>query len=123
MPTGEPLENIDYEAYPSENFEEHELTEENTASKTERHSNRLTIKRKQKTSDSITDMIMGNSYLNSKTSTSTSLPTGFEVVDTTTLVSQTQNRMQKALNDHYRYDSSLKDSQGFLFKYVNSSHW
>ena len=51
---------------------------------------------------------------------STPLPTGFEVVDTTTLVSQTQNRMHKALNDHYRYDSSLKDSQGFLFKYVNS---
>ncbi|MGB8134460.1 MAG: adenylate/guanylate cyclase domain-containing protein [Nitrososphaeraceae archaeon] len=121
LPTGEPLENIDYEAYPSENFEEQ------GANRGEyRQQDRETFKstnhqeKKQKTSDSITDMIMGNSYLNSKTSTSTSLPTGFEVVDTTTLVSQTQNRMQKALNDHYRYDSSLKDSQGFLFKYVNS---
>src|ERR687883_1899394 len=42
------------------------------------------------------------------------------VVDTETLVSQTQNRMQRALKGHYRYDPSLKDSQAFLFNYVNS---
>jgi hypothetical protein len=34
------------------------------------------------------------------------------VVDTETLVSQTQNRMWRALKGNYRYDSSLKDSQG-----------
>jgi len=28
--------------------------------------------------------------------------------------------MEKALNGQYHYDSSLKDSQGFLLKYVNS---
>src|SRR5918911_570125 len=42
------------------------------------------------------------------------------VVDTETLVSQTQNRMQRALKGNYRYDPSLKDSQAFLFNYVNS---
>jgi class 3 adenylate cyclase len=42
------------------------------------------------------------------------------VVDTETLVSQTQNRMQNALKGNYRYDPSLKDSQAFLFNYVNS---
>jgi adenylate cyclase len=42
------------------------------------------------------------------------------VVDTETLVSQTQNRMWSALKGNYRYDSSLKDSQAFLFNHVNS---
>ena len=42
------------------------------------------------------------------------------VVDIETLVSQTQNRMWSALKGNYRYDSSLKDSQAFLFNHVNS---
>jgi adenylate cyclase len=42
------------------------------------------------------------------------------VVDTETLVSQTQNRMWSALKGNYRYNSSLKDSQAFLFNHVNS---
>jgi adenylate cyclase len=63
---------------------------------------------------------MGNSYPNIKSSSSSTIEAGIEVVDTSTLVSQTQNRMEKALNGHYHYDSSLKDSQGFLFKYMNS---
>src|SRR5215208_5410696 len=42
------------------------------------------------------------------------------VVDADTLVSQTQNRMWRALKGNYRYDSSLKDSQAFLFNHVNS---
>lgn len=45
---------------------------------------------------------------------------GLQIVDTQTLVSQTQDRMWKALKGNYRYNSSLKDSQGFLFNYVNS---
>ena len=53
--------------------------------------------KKQKTSESITDMIMGNSYSNIKTSSSSAIEAGIEVVDTSTLVSQTQNRMEKAL--------------------------
>ena len=65
-------------------------------------------------------MIMGNSYSKGKSSPSASITGGLEIVDTSTLVSQTQNRMEKALNGQYHYDSSLKDSQGFLFNYVNS---
>jgi adenylate cyclase len=42
------------------------------------------------------------------------------VVDTETLISQTQNRMRRALKDNYRYDSSLKDSQSLLLNHVNS---
>ena len=75
---------------------------------------------KQQTSKSITDMIMGNSYSKDKSSPPASITGGLEIVDTSTLVSQTQNRMEKALNGQYHYDSSLKDSQGFLFNYVNS---
>jgi class 3 adenylate cyclase len=75
---------------------------------------------KQKTSISITDMIMGNSYSKGKSLPSASITGGLEIVDTSTLVSQTQNRMEKALNGQYHYDSSLKDSQDFLFNYVNS---
>jgi adenylate cyclase len=36
------------------------------------------------------------------------------------LVTQTQDRTWKALEARYRYNSSLKDSQDFLFNYVNS---
>src|SRR5919108_202896 len=42
------------------------------------------------------------------------------VVDSETLVAQTQDRLWRALKRHYRYDSSLKDSQGFLLNHVNS---
>src|SRR5919199_3417350 len=42
------------------------------------------------------------------------------VVDTETLVSQTQKRMWSALKGNYRFDSSVKDSQAFLFNHVNS---
>jgi class 3 adenylate cyclase len=127
LPTGEPVENVNKEAYSYEDFK---------GLKANRRREYLPLKqdrkiskslstypqddRKQKTSKSITDMIMGNSYSKSKSSSSSSIAEGFEVVDTSTLVSQTQDRMEKALNGHYHYDSSLKDSQGFLFNYVNS---
>ncbi|HYY49796.1 MAG TPA: hypothetical protein VE643_02905 [Nitrososphaeraceae archaeon] len=42
------------------------------------------------------------------------------VVDAETLVSQTQKRMWSALKGNYRFDSSVKDSQAFLFNHVNS---
>jgi hypothetical protein len=45
---------------------------------------------------------------------------GEVVVDTETLVAQTRNRMWRALTGHYKYDSSLKDSQNFVFNHVNS---
>jgi adenylate cyclase len=122
LPTGEPVEIIDHEAYPSENFEGHWINKRREYHKQDRDTPKSTSPKgkREKTANSITDMLMGYSYPNSKTSASTSLPTGLEVVDTSTLVSQTQNRMRKALIGQYRYDSSLMDSQDFLIKYVNS---
>src|SRR5919205_2569603 len=40
--------------------------------------------------------------------------------DARTLVSQTQDRMLKALEGNYLYNSSLQDGQVFLFNHVNS---
>src|ERR671918_36504 len=67
--------------------------------------------------ESVTDMIMGVDHSKNKVSAVTP---GLQIVDTQTFVSQTQDRMWKALKGNYRYDSSLKDSQGFLFNHVNS---
>jgi adenylate cyclase len=125
LPTGEPLKIVNKEAYPSGHSKRRGASSMVGYPQQER--DRETSKsiyiqddKKQKSSKSITDMIMGNSYSNIKSSSSSTIEAGIEVVDTSTLVTQTQNRMEKALNGHYHYDSSLKDSQGFLFKYVNS---
>jgi class 3 adenylate cyclase len=56
-------------------------------------------------------MIMGNNENN--------IPKQ-SMVDTETLVSQTQNRIWRALKRHYQYDSSLKPGQNFLLRHVNS---
>jgi adenylate cyclase len=42
------------------------------------------------------------------------------VVDSETLVAQTQDRLWRALKRHYHYDSSLQASQDFLLNHVNS---
>ena len=125
LPTGEPLKIVNKEAYPTGHSKGRGASRRVGYPQQER--DRETSKsiyiqddKKQKSSKSITDMIMGTSYSNIKSSSSSTIEAGIEVVDTSTLVSQTQNRMEKALNGHYHYDSSLKDSQGFLFKYVNS---
>jgi class 3 adenylate cyclase len=66
-------------------------------------------------------MIMGDNNKDNNYSKNTSSLAGLEeVVDAETLVAQTQDRMWRALEGHYRYDSSLKDSQGFLLNHVNS---
>ena len=67
---------------------------------------------------------MGNnkgdtSYSENTISSSTSANDSL-IVDAKTLVAQTQDRMWKALEGQYLYDSSLKDSQDFLFNHVNS---
>ncbi len=67
---------------------------------------------------------MGNnkgdtSYSENTISSSTSANDSL-IVDAKTLVAQTQDRMWKALEGRYLYDSSLKDSQDFLFNHVNS---
>jgi len=64
-------------------------------------------------------MIMGNNKEDNSYSENT-ISIAPIVVDTKTLVAQTQDRMWKALEGNYLYDSSLKDSQAFLFNHVNS---
>ena len=84
-------------------------------------------KRHDITAQSIASMIMGsnnrnNTYSRNKISLSSaaSAIAPFEIVDAQTLVTQTQDRMWKALEGRYLYDSSLKDSQTFLLNHVNS---
>ena len=60
-----------------------------------------------------------NSYSKNTTSSSTEAIAAL-IVDAKTLVTQTQDRVRKALEGHYRYDSTLKDSQDFLLNHVNS---
>ncbi|HYY66483.1 MAG TPA: adenylate/guanylate cyclase domain-containing protein [Nitrososphaeraceae archaeon] len=100
LPTGEPVDKINDQAYPEEQEEQkHQIFTE-----------------------SITNMVMGNNSDNyySKNNTSSIATAALEIVDAETLVAQTQDRMWKALEARYLYDSSLKDSQDFLLNYVNS---
>jgi adenylate cyclase len=108
LPTGEPIEKINDQAYPEVYYQEVEEKE---------NKNHFTNK-------SFANMIMGNNN-NSRDnySKNSSIPTAIsplEIVDAKTLVSQTQDRMWKALEGNYLYDSSLKDGQVFLLNHVNS---
>ncbi|MFL6347137.1 MAG: adenylate/guanylate cyclase domain-containing protein [Nitrososphaeraceae archaeon] len=108
MPTGEPIKKINDQAYPEVYYQEVEEKE---------NKNHFTNK-------SFANMIMGNNN-NSRDnySKNSSIPTAIsplEIVDAKTLVSQTQDRMWKALEGNYLYDSSLKDGQVFLLNHVNS---
>jgi class 3 adenylate cyclase len=67
---------------------------------------------------SITNMIMDNGKDYSK-NRSSSVGAG-TLVDSQTLVAQTQDRMWKALKRRYQYNSSLKPGQDFLLNHVNS---
>ncbi|MFL6403377.1 MAG: adenylate/guanylate cyclase domain-containing protein [Nitrososphaeraceae archaeon] len=111
MPTGEPIKKINDQAYPEVYYQEVEEKE---------NKNHFTNK-------SIANMIMGNNNnshdnysKNSIISTSPTAISPLKIVDAKTLVSQTQDRMWKALEGNYLYDSSLKDSQTFLLNHVNS---
>jgi class 3 adenylate cyclase len=114
LPTAEPIEKINDEAYPEVYYQEGEQKEN------KENKNHFTNK-------SIANMIMGNNNnspdnysKNSSISTSPTAISPLEIVDAKTLVSQTQDRMWKALEGNYMYDSSLKDSQSFLLNHVNS---
>jgi adenylate cyclase len=122
LPTGEPVEKIN---------EEEERRKKYQRKKTTKKSSLLYRKEKEENdkkhniiSKSITNMIMGNnkgdnnSYSENTISSSTTIAP--LIVDAKTLVAQTQQRMWKALEGRYLYDSSLKDSQTFLFNHVNS---
>jgi class 3 adenylate cyclase len=124
LPTGEPIEKI--------NDEEEERRIKYQRKKTTKKSS-LLYRKEEKENDkkhniiskSITNMIMGNnkgdnnSYSENTISSSTEA-TAPLIVDAQTLVARTQDRMWKALEGRYLYDSSLKDSQTFLFNHVNS---
>src|ERR687895_1582174 len=121
LPTGESVEKINEEAYPYGVYPEKRLEQEQLQ-KGKKQEEREDDKKQGKKSafsftESVTDMIMGIDHSKNKVSAVTP---GLQIVDTQTLVSQTQDRMWKALKGNYRYNSSLKDSQGFLFNYVNS---
>jgi len=114
LPTGEPVEKINDEAYPEVYYQEE--------GKEKEHKNHITNK-------SIANMIMSNDNSNkdysknSEISSSSSPPAAIppvQIVDAKTLVSQTQDRMLKALEGNYLYNSSLQDGQVFLFNHVNS---
>ncbi|HZA61389.1 MAG TPA: adenylate/guanylate cyclase domain-containing protein [Nitrososphaeraceae archaeon] len=126
LPTGEPVEKINEEAYPFGDYtdkwpkqkqQQQDLNTESSLSRPHQQQRQHVQKREGEITESITDMIMGIDH--SKNRLPTVIP-GSQIVDTETLVSQTQDRMWKALKGHYRYDASLKDSQRFLFNYVNS---
>lgn len=65
-------------------------------------------KRDDSTSNSLVGMMMGGSK---KSAT---------VVDSDTLVAQTQDRLWRALKRRYQYDSSLKPGQDYLLNHVSS---
>jgi class 3 adenylate cyclase len=140
LPTGEPIEKINDETYPEQYHDYKEIKEEK---RTRRNQNKKTARRyrlaygkaevekeherdRQNTEvKSIANMIMGrnngnNNYPKNLISPSTSATIPLEVIDTQTLVAKTRDRMLKALEGQYLYDSSLKDSQAFLFNHVNS---
>ena len=114
LPTGEPVEKINDEVYPEVYYQEE--------GKEKEHKNHVTNK-------SIANTIMSNDNSNkdysknSEISSSSSPPAAIppvQIVDARTLVSQTQDRMLKALEGNYLYNSSLQDGQVFLFNHVNS---
>jgi adenylate cyclase len=114
LPTGEPVEKINDEAYLEVYYQEE--------GKEKEHKNHVANK-------SIANMIMSNDNSNkdysknSGISSSSSAPAAIppvQIVDAKTLVSQTQDRMLKALEGNYLYNSSLQDGQVFLFNHVNS---
>ncbi|HEU4446314.1 MAG TPA: adenylate/guanylate cyclase domain-containing protein, partial [Nitrososphaeraceae archaeon] len=121
LPTGESVEKINEEAYPYADYHEKRLEQKQLQEgkkQEEREDDRKQGKKSAASfTESVTDMIMGVDHSKNKISAETP---GLQIVDTQTLVSQTQDRMWKALKGNYRYNSSLKDSQGFLFNYVNS---
>jgi adenylate cyclase len=115
LPTGEPLEKINDDAYPEAHC--YKVIEEQKEKVKDDIKNNIPAK-------SITNMVVGNnkgdnSYSENTISSSTEAISPL-VIDTKTLVTQTQDRMWKALEGRYLYDSSLKDSQAFLFNHVNS---
>jgi class 3 adenylate cyclase len=138
LPTGEPVEKINDEAYQeahshykgireekrTEKFQYKKITRRPrlVSRKVEGHKEDDDGERTNIMAKSIANMIMGSNNANNARSKNKLSPAiaPLEIVDTQTLVARTQDRMWKALEGRYLYDSSLKDSQNFLFNHVNS---
>jgi class 3 adenylate cyclase/sporulation protein YlmC with PRC-barrel domain len=132
LPTGEPIDKINDQVNPKEDYQgikeeyhQHGTTTTEKSGLVYPEEEEEEEKEKQHIiTKSIANMIMGNNtsdnYDSKNTKSSSIANTTVDIVDSETLVTQTQDRMWKALEGHYRYDSSLKDSQGFLLNHVNS---
>ena len=108
LPTGEPIEKINDDTYP-EIYHQDEHEDNNDKNDV--------------TNKSFANIIVGNNNnypKNSRISPSSAAIPSLQTVDAKTLVSQTQDRMWKALEGNYLYDSSLHDGQAFLINHVNS---
>jgi adenylate cyclase len=133
LPTGEPIDKINDQAYPEEDHQEikeeyqHEEAIKTTKSGLVYPEEGEKEGEKQIIAKSIANMIMGtnkNNSGNKNSKNNVSSPSiatpAVDIFDAETLVTQTQDRMRKALEGRYLYDSSLRDSQGFLLNHVNS---
>ena len=89
-----------------------------TTSDSSKAKKREEVVRGQDNNKSIANMLTSNSRDYSKNIESSIEPG--TLVDSQTLVSQTQDRMWRALKRRYQYDSTLKLGQDFLFNHVNS---
>jgi adenylate cyclase len=137
LPTGEPVEKINDEVYPEAHYQYKVIKEEK---RTEKYQYKKITRRPRLVSrkvevdkgddgertnimaKSIANMIMGSNSGNNAHS-SNKLLSGIaplEIVDAETLVARTQDRMLKALEGNYLYNSSLQDGQVFLLNHVNS---
>jgi class 3 adenylate cyclase len=67
----------------------------------------------EKTSKSLVDMMMSNNN-------GTALGAGAKTVDSETLVSQTQDRLWRALKRRFQYDVTLEPGQKYLLNHVSS---
>jgi hypothetical protein len=117
LPTGEPVEKLIEEAYSPRGYKESkEKKEYRSTLTTSGLVNPSQDKKKEKTISAtkpVLNMIIGGNHNHSENILSLA---GVRevIVDAETLVAQTQNRVGKALKGRYKYDSSLKDSQGFF---------
>jgi adenylate cyclase len=119
LPSGERIEKLNEEAYPEkEDYQGFKEGYQDTTPTSSLVYPQEEEKRAQ--TKSITNMIMDDNYDYSYSKNTSSLADLEKVVDAETLVAQTQDRMWRALEGQYRYDSSLKDSQDFLLNHVNS---
>ncbi|HZE77531.1 MAG TPA: adenylate/guanylate cyclase domain-containing protein [Nitrososphaeraceae archaeon] len=74
----------------------------------------------QANTDSLIDMMMDDDHHHHRSKNNDIVNQHEEIVDTETLVSQTQDRIWRALKRRYQYDSTLKTSRDFLLNHVNS---